>query len=300
MNQPLSIVIPTYNRPHLLARLLDSLAVQNVPAGSFDVLVVSDGSTDGTHAFLEEFCRAHPGFHWCAQPNRGPAATRNYGLARVDGEIVAFTDDDCVADPGWVSEILRTFSERPDVLGIEGKTVTIRDQVTPFTHQIIGNGECYASCNVAYRRQALIEIGGFDESFFYGNEDVDVAWRMMKRGPVVFNDQMVMMHPPVPRSFLKFIRQPETYGVEILLYHRHPERYKVVKKRNPLHVIFVSIGVRYLPRELKQGIRMVVGNPTLYVKVVAGLLLQRVWLLFVAPRLFAMYFGLIKQNRAYV
>lgn len=299
MSTRLSIVIPTYNRPRLLARLLESLTVQDAPAGSFDALVVSDGSTEQTHAFLEDFCRRRPGFAWCAQPNRGPAAARNYGLARVSGEIVAFTDDDCLADRGWVREVLRTFEERPEVLGVEGKTVTIHDQVTPFTHQIVGSGGCYASCNVAYRRRELVEVGGFDESFFYGNEDVDVAWRLMQRGPVVYNDRMVIVHPPVPRSFLRFIRQSETYGVEILLYRRHPERYRAVKKYNPLHVIFISIGLRYLPRELKQNLRMVMGNPVLAAKVVAGLLLQRFWLLLVAPRLLAMYLGLIKQNRAY-
>lgn len=296
----LSVVIPTYNRPRLLERLLNSLAVQDAGKGSFEVLVVSDGSTDGTHAFLEDFCLGHEGFRWCMQANQGPAAARNYGLNRVDSDIVAFTDDDCEADPGWVQEIIRLFDERPELLGMEGKTVTIREQLTPFTHQIEGSGECYASCNVAYRRQALIKIGGFDSSFFYGNEDVDVAWRMMRKGPVVYNERMVIIHPPISRSFIKFIRQPETYGVEILLYQRHPERYRQVKKRNPLHVIFVSIGLRYFPRELRRSYPLVAGHPFQYAKVVAGLIMQRVWLLFVAPRLLAMYFGLIKQNQAYV
>lgn len=296
----LSVVIPTYNRPRLLKRTLDSLVAQDAPRGSFEVIVVSDGSTDDTHVFLEAFCSQHTAFRWYAQQNQGPSAARNHGFRKAEGDIVAFTDDDCEADPGWVREIIRLFGERPDILGVEGKTVTIQEQVTPFTHQIEGNGECYASCNVAYLRQALLDIGGFDPRFFYGNEDVDIAWRMMQRGPVVFDERMIIIHPPVSRSFLKFIREPETYGVEILLYQRHPERYKQVKKHNPLHVIFVSIGLRYLPRELRRSFRLVAGNPLQFVKVTAGLVLRRVWLLLVAPRLLAMYLGLIKQNRSYV
>lgn len=297
---PLCVVIPTYNRPALLARLLESLAGQDVPADQFDVLVVSDGSTDHTDAYLESFCQSHPNFRWLVQKNQGPAAARNFGLAQTMSDYVAFTDDDCLAAPDWVRETLKRFYEHPDILGMEGKTVTNHEQRTPFTHYVEGNGACYASCNVAYRRQALIELGGFDTRFYYGNEDVDLAWRMMQRGPVVFNERMVIVHPPVPRSFFKFIRHPETYGVEIILYQNHPERYLQTKKHNPLHVIFISIGLRYLPGQIRSSLRMSGRRPLVFLKALTGLALQRVWLLCLAPRMLAMYFGVIRKNRSYV
>lgn len=297
---PLCVVIPTYNRPALLARLLESLAGQNVSPDQFDVLVVSDGSTDHTHAFLETFCQSHPNFHWFVQKNQGPAAARNFGLEQATSDYVAFTDDDCIADANWVREILERFHDQPDILGMEGKTVTNHEQRTPFTHYVEGNGECYASCNVAYRRQALIELGGFDTRFYYGNEDVDLAWRMMQRGRVVFNERMVIVHPPVPRSFLKFIRHPETYGVEIILYQNHPERYLKTKKHHPLHVIFISIGLRYLPGQIISSLHMSGRRPLVFLKALTGLALQRVWLLCLAPRMLAMYFGLIRKNQSYV
>ena len=234
------------------------------------------------------------------QENQGPAAARNFGLEHATGEIVACTDDDCLADPGWIREIIRMFDERPGILGVEGQTVTIEDQLTPFTHQVQGSGECYASCNVAYLRATLVEIGGFDRSFFYGNEDVDVAWRMMYLGEVIYNERMVITHPPIPLTFMKFVRNPETYGVEILLYQRHPVKYKKVKKHNPLHVIFISMGLRYLPREIERSGLLVKDLPLLRVKTIAGLLLKRIWLLLAAPRLLAMYFGVIKENKTYV
>lgn len=295
-----SVITPTYNRPHLLKKLLDSLVQQGVSAESYEVIVVSDGSTDGTHAFLDAYCSELPTFRYIVQENQGPAAARNCGLEAAKGEIIAYTDDDCVAAPNWIEEIAELFDARPDVIGMEGQTVTIDDQVTPFTHQVVGSGECYASCNAAYRREPLREIGGFDRSFFYGNEDVDVAWRIMKLGTVVYNERMVIIHPPIPLTFMKFVRVPETYGVEILLHKRHPEKYRAVKKHNPLYVVFLSIGLRYLPGEIIRFGRMCAGMPGLWLKTMAGLLVRRVWLLLVAPRLLAMYCGLVKENKSYV
>jgi len=300
MKPRVSVVIPTYNRPHFLAKLLESLVAQKDVSGLYEVIVVSDGSTDGTHELLSGFCDKHPVFRYVVQENQGPAAARNFGLEHATGEIVAYTDDDCLADPGWVQEIIRMFDERPGIVGMEGQTVTIEDQFTPFTHQVQGSGECYASCNVAYLRETLAQIGGFDRSFFYGNEDVDVAWRMMCLGEVIYNERMVIIHPPIPLSFMKFVRIPETYGVEILLYQRHPAKYKKVKKHNPLHVIFISLGLRYLPREIARSGRLAAGSPLLRGKTIAGLLFKRIWLLLQAPRLLAMYFGIIRENKTYV
>ena len=295
-----SVVIPTYNRPHLLKKLLDSLARQTAPLSTYEVIVVSDGSTDGTHDYLDGFCAEHQLFRYVVQKNQGPAAARNLGLELANGKYVAFTDDDCVASPEWVAEVSRYLDENEDVLGMEGQTVTIDNEVTPFTHQILGSGECYASCNVAYRRDAIRKAGGFDRSFFYGNEDVDVAWRVMGMGRVVYNENMVIIHPPIPLTFMKFVRVPETYGVEILLYKRHPDKYLERKKHNPLYVVFLSIGIRYLPGEVVRFLRMATGKPAMQLKVIAGLLMRRFWLLLVAPRLLAMYYGLVKENKSYV
>ena len=300
MKPQLSVVIPTYNRARLLKRLLNSLLDQDIRSDIFEVLVVSDGSTDNTHDYLTAFCRKHPSFRWTGQQNQGPAAARNLGLSCVESALVAFTDDDCLADSGWVQAILDVFNTRPDILGMEGRTVTISEDTTPLTHQLEGSGQCYATANVAYRRETLQEAGGFDPAFFYGNEDVDVAWRVMERGPVVYNEHMVIIHPPIPRTLYNFIRKPETYGVEILLYKKHPERYLQKKHHNPLFVIYSSMGIRYLPVELAQCLPLVLKKPILAFKSIIGLLMQRIWLILLVPRFLSMYFGIIKRNQTYV
>ena len=300
MKPQLSVVIPTYNRVRLLKRLLNSLMDQDVESGVFEVLVVSDGSTDNTHDYLTAFCHQHSSFTWTGQQNQGPAAARNLGLSYVQSALVAFTDDDCLADSGWIQAILDMFNTRPDILGMEGRTVTIPEDTTPLTHQLEGSGQCYATANVAYRRETLQEAGGFDPAFFYGNEDVDVAWRVMERGPVVYNERMVIIHPPIPRTLYNFIRRPETYGVEILLYKKHPERYLQKKHHNPLFVIYSSMGIRYLPVELAQCLPLVLKKPILAFKSIIGLLMQRIWLILLVPRFLSMYFGIIKRNQTYV
>lgn len=300
MKPQLSVVIPTYNHLSLLKRLLASLLTQDIEPHVFEVLVVSDGSTDDTHDYLADFCRTHPSFRWTSQENQGPAAARNRGLSMVEAPVIAYTDDDCVADPGWVRAILDLFESRPDILGMEGRTVTVPEDVTPMTHQLEGAGQCYATANAAYRREVLTAVGGFDTAFFYGNEDVDVAWRIMAQGPVVYNEHMVIIHPPVPRTFYKFIRKPETYGVEILLYKKHPERYLELKRHKPLFVIYISIGLRYLPTELVPCVTLLLKKPILALKSMVGLLMQRVWLILLIPRFLSMYFGVIKRNQTYV
>jgi GT2 family glycosyltransferase len=152
---------------------------------------------------------------------------------------------------------------------------------------------------MAYRRQPLVELGGFDPSFFYGNEDVDLAWRMMKRGPVLFHDQMIIVHPPVPRSLLKFIRHPETYGVIILLYRKHPRQFLMVHKRHPLYIIYLAISLRYFIHELTGYRKLLYREPFTFIKLILGLILQRFWVVFLTPKFILMSLGILKQSRAY-
>ena len=97
-----SVVIPTYNRRASLERCVASLAAQSFSASEYELIVVADGCTDGTLEFLERF---KPGcaFRWFSQPNQGPAAAQNAGIAAAVGEIVILLDDDCICDPGLVA-----------------------------------------------------------------------------------------------------------------------------------------------------------------------------------------------------
>ncbi|HEY8976666.1 MAG TPA: glycosyltransferase family 2 protein, partial [Burkholderiaceae bacterium] len=106
----LSVVIPTYRRPALLARCLDALLAQSLPGHAFEVIVVDDGCTEDTRACCSEVAirscrRGGPVIRYLRpQGTRGPAAARNRGWRAAQGRVVAFTDDDTVPDPDWLRQ----------------------------------------------------------------------------------------------------------------------------------------------------------------------------------------------------
>ncbi len=122
-----SVVVPTFRRATQLARCIDALAAQRSP--SFEIIVVDDGSADGTtQSVLRDARHVAAGLRALTHAeNRGPAAARNTGLAAARGEIVAFTDDDCEPEPSWLAELVRALERAtPDVVGVGGRVESAR------------------------------------------------------------------------------------------------------------------------------------------------------------------------------
>jgi glycosyltransferase involved in cell wall biosynthesis len=201
MNDPLvSIIVPTRNRARLLTRLLESFASLRYPA--WEGIVVDDGSTDDTSRVVERFRASGLPLTYLYQPWSKMGAARNLGLERACGSIVAFTDDDCLVAPCWLDAIARAFEEHPAALGVQGKTVTDRAAMTPFTRQIeqLQGGNPYRTCNIAYRAEVLRDLGGFDTNLIRG-EDVVMGMRVLECGPIVFVPEAVVEHPPRPKEW---------------------------------------------------------------------------------------------------
>lgn len=201
MNDPhITVVVPTRNRSALLARLLDSLSQQRYSRWS--LIVVDDGSTDDTAEVVERYRTAGLPLTYLYQSWSKMGAARNRGIHWTDSEIVAFTDDDCLVDPDWLSALARVFEDHPEALGVQGKTVTDRVAMTPFTRQIeqLTGGPPYRTCNIAYRTEVLKSLHGFDTTLIRG-EDVVMAMRVLERGPIVFAHDAVVCHPPRPKEW---------------------------------------------------------------------------------------------------
>jgi glycosyltransferase involved in cell wall biosynthesis len=196
----ISVIVPTRNRSVLLSRLLESLATLRYP--HWDVIVVDDGSIDETAAVAEHFRARGLPLTYIWQPWQKMGAARNRALAEARREIVAFTDDDCVVDPGWLDAIAATFAAHPEALGVQGKTVTDHAAMTPFTRQVeqLEGGQPYRTCNIAYRTTTVRELGGFDPHLIRG-EDVVMGQRVLERGPIVFAPDAVVYHPPRPKEW---------------------------------------------------------------------------------------------------
>src|SRR5574342_575364 len=222
----IDVVVPTFNRAAMLKRAIDSLLAQDYPLDRYRITIVDDGSTDETRPLLQKAGAVRDRLRALRIEHRGAYAARNAGWQAGSGEIVAFTDDDCIADPGWLTAIARGFAENPDALGLQGKTVTVREDVTPLTHQIVvrRTDTCYQTCNMAYRRTALSTVGGFDNVSHSGDSQLGAA--VLALGPVLFRSDMVVVHPPRPRTFL----DRQTWGPHIdgllRLYSRQPHFFR--------------------------------------------------------------------------
>ncbi len=119
----ISVVICSRNRKQHLARTLESLRKLEVPDGlAHEVLLVDNGSTDGTRELMDDFVKLDPEvWKYRSEPEKGLSRARNCGIRHARGEIIAFTDDDVIVDPNWLSALWNTFESKPDVIAVQGR-----------------------------------------------------------------------------------------------------------------------------------------------------------------------------------
>src|SRR3989304_4962962 len=201
----ISVVIPTYNRKSLLKSCLDSLTVQTYPKSLFEVIIVDDGSTDGTedlvHAYETEI---KINFSYSKQNNKGPAAARNLGIGKARGELIAFTDDDCTVAENWLEECVKCFDS--DYVGGVGGSINQKEGgiISEFMdfHEVmqapVVNGEILylVTANAVYQRDILIAVSGFEEKIRNpGGEDPDLSMKVKEKGYVLkYNPDSVVYH----------------------------------------------------------------------------------------------------------
>ncbi len=182
-----SVVVPVLDRAGMIGDLLDSLVAQDYPAERLEVVVVDNGSTDGTHAVVARY----PVRLAVETGRRSSYAARNRGIAESTGDIVAFTDSDCIAQPGWIRALVAG-SEAPELGAFAGEVIAFEpvtrverffalrrrgQHAAMLRHPYL---PCATTSNLAFRRAVLDEIGLFDASLRSGG-DVDLAWRMQER-----------------------------------------------------------------------------------------------------------------------
>jgi len=182
-----SVIIPVLNGERTIRDCLVSLLKMEYPPERREILVVDNGSTDRT----AEIIKGHPVRYLC-EKRQGAGAARNTGIEASSGEILAFTDADCVVSTGWASELVRGF-EDGGVGGVEGEIVDY-PPVTP-AEQFVASRRSFSyqsrlaspfypyvlTANVAFRRQVFERIGLFDPRFpAAGGEDIDFSWRFFQ------------------------------------------------------------------------------------------------------------------------
>lgn len=218
----ISVVIPTYNRSSLLKPCLDSLASQTYPKSHYEVIVVDDGSTDGTEDFMREYAkRLEINITYYRQENSGPAKARNNGIRLARGEFVAFTDDDCEADRNWLMEIMKEFTS-DDIAGVGGmvdsKNNDMLSQYIDYYRLLQpptedGCVKYLVTANACYRRKVLLDVNGFSEEIKNpGGEDPDLSYKIKSLGyKFGFNPDSIVIHNH-KQNIKSFYRTLYNYG----------------------------------------------------------------------------------------
>ncbi len=261
-----SIVIPTHNRKDTLRRCLAAATDQDDP--DYEVIVVDDGSIDGTGEMVrQEFPQVQ-----CIrqEPNRGPAAARNRGIEVATGEIIAFTDDDCLLPSDFLSRLADGYHRYPDAAGVGGYLEAPDEvlQSNPFaqyeayvTHRVyhagseeyLGGFDCPAggTNSMSYRKAVLLEVGGFDESFPYAaGEDADLKWRVVQRGYRLLYIPVKVVHLH-PYTFRHFWQQYRRHGQGAVHFERKYRGRPPSRARLALR--FAARWARWLPDLIRIG-----------------------------------------------
>jgi GT2 family glycosyltransferase len=202
-----SVVVPTYNRAALLLQVLRSLAAQRTEA-PFEVIVVDNGSTARTR----EVVAAFPSVRYVRETRPGSSAARNAGIATARGEVIAFLDDDVVAEPDWLEALRCAYAALPDAWCIGGRvTLRLPDSRPPWldpptallaaylSEQDLGEGtvpivypRALISANLSVKREALERVGGFAQDLgrfgglLLSGEDLELCWRIQRAGGGVY------------------------------------------------------------------------------------------------------------------
>lgn len=229
-----SVVVPTCGRPRELARCLEALARQDYPRDRYEVVVVDDGSDPPVAPWTDP---AGSGLRvrWLRQPNAGPAAARNAGARAAAGEILAFTDDDCVPAPGWIAALADALGRSPGAL-CGGDTVnalernpyaaasqTIVEVALEHLHARGSDLRFFPSNNLALRADRFAAIGGFDASFRTA-EDRELADRWLRAGGALVRVPAARVEHRHDLTLAGFWRQHYGYGRGALRYHRARSR----------------------------------------------------------------------------
>ena len=227
-----SVVVCSYNGGSTLDQCLRSLLALDYP--DYEIILVDDGSTDDTPAIAARF----PEVQTIRQPNCGLSVARNVGLQAATGEIVAYTDSDCFADPHWLTHLVDQF-QRTGAAGVGGPNLTPDDgwlaaciAASPGqpTHVLASDqlAEHIPGCNMAFRKSALEALKGFNPIYRKAGDDVDICWRLQQAGMWVSFAPGAFVWHHRRQTVKAYFKQQMGYGeAEAILSYDHPERFNM-------------------------------------------------------------------------
>jgi mycofactocin system glycosyltransferase len=235
-----SVVVAVYNRACEIGPCVESLLSLKYPRSKCEIIVVDDASEDGTGSVASQYDVKLIKL----DRNRGQSAARNVGVTEARGEIVAFIDSDCIAEPEWLRELTPYFQDSRTALvggyvdsyfrdSILDRYEEVKSPLNMGEETLIGMGEesdfYVPACNMLVRKEAFLRVGGLNEEMRVG-EDVDFCWRLKERGfRLIYVPEGTVRHKHRNRFGAAFKRRFDYGASEPDLYARH----KGIFKRYP-------------------------------------------------------------------
>lgn len=233
----ISVVVCSYNGMRTIGNCCEGLHDLDYP--NYEVICVDDGSTDNTAAIA-----GINGFRVIRTPNNGLSGARNVGMRVATGDIVAYIDDDAYPDRDWLKYLAYTFLST-DCAGVGGPNIPppgdgdiaecVANSPGGPLHVLLSDHEAehIPGCNMAYRKDVLEALGGFDPKFRAAGDDVDLCWRLLERGWwLAFNPAAMVWHHR-RNSIRAYLKQQIGYGrAEAFLERKWPEKYNRVGHYN--------------------------------------------------------------------
>ncbi|HUK84394.1 MAG TPA: glycosyltransferase family A protein [Candidatus Acidoferrum sp.] len=222
MELPVSVVVPVRNGENCVARCMESILKQTFE--NFELIMVDDASSDNTGKIINGFkdtrIKCIRNKEWL-----GIAGSRNAGTNIATGKYLFFTDADCVVNPEWIEEGLSCFEK--GYVGVEGKIVYVSENYKQsFSDYVMENryGGKFMTGNVAYLRDAVVAIGGLDESLTYLSDRALGLEVCEKYGKIFFNERMVAIHPWVQMTKQRVFKSISAIDDRMVLYKKYGDR----------------------------------------------------------------------------
>ncbi len=258
----ISVIIPTYNRSEKLKKCIDSILVQDFSKKKYEIIVVDDCSNDNSINILKDFELQNQNLKYKVLSKRkGPGNARNLGVEFSSGDILVFTDSDCILDKNYLNTVLELHNKNRDCSVIGGYTYTnsfnLKSQIIQFmSNSAIFNKICkkkeiifFPTCNVSFKKNVFISKK-FDKIFQYpGGEDLEFFWRLYKAGYKFLYSNKFRVYHNQDVTFKQFMYRPFLYGKENFIVKKIHNDHPALRDLNTDNII------KYLYSVIKEIIR---------------------------------------------
>jgi len=242
-----SIIVITYNAKDDLKECLQSLVTQDY--SEIEIIVVNDASTDGTAELVEDFIKTANSDITVVtnRTNLGVAGSRNAGIRHAKGDVIAFTDSDCVADHDWVSELVRSY-ECNDVAAVGGKILDARMagiwNVTNKGHDFVASQEGYVpfikGCNMSFKGD-LLRGYMFNDEIKYGYEELLLCDSLTDNGYKIYYNPRAVVHHKHRTSLEALLKQKYLRGMSSVWYLRKRNMFFMYRRHFILLLVLILL-----------------------------------------------------------